>query len=85
MPADRSPLADLDPAADFEGRHIGPRATDLAAMLAELGFGSLDELTDTAVPAPIRIREPLALPGPVSEPEVLDRLRALAAENEVFT
>ena len=85
MPADRSPLADLDPAADFEGRHIGPRASDLAAMLAELGFASLDELTDTAVPAAIRIRGPLALPGPVSEPEVLDRLRALAAENEVFT
>jgi glycine dehydrogenase len=85
MSADRSPLAALDPAADFEGRHIGPRTIDLAAMLVELGFGSLDELTDTAVPAAIRIREPLALPGPVSEPEVLDRLRALAAENEVFT
>jgi glycine dehydrogenase len=85
MTSDRPPFADLDPAADFAGRHIGPRPEDLTAMLAELGFASLDDLTDAAVPAAIRSRAPLALPAPASETEVLGRLRALADENDVFT
>ena len=54
-------------------------------MLAALGYGSLDELVDAAVPAVIREAAPLALPEPLSETEALARLRELAGRNEVFT
>jgi glycine dehydrogenase len=78
-------LRSLEAAAPFSSRHIGPDAADTAAMLDLLGFTSLDELLDAAVPGAIRLREPLALPAGRSETDALDALRAKAARNEVFT
>ncbi len=52
-------------------------------MLAVLGYGSLDELVDAAVPASIRTQRPLDLPAARTEPEVLADLRAVAAKNQV--
>ena len=69
----------------FADRHIGPTADDVAAMLATLGLGSLDELLDQAVPPSIRDGKPLELDDAVGEPEALGRLRALAAHNRVVT
>ena len=71
--------------ATFADRHIGPSEAEQAAMLAELGYDSLDALIDAAVPAAIREHAPLALGGGVSESEALARLRELGARNEVFT
>jgi glycine dehydrogenase len=45
----------------FARRHLGDNAADTAAMLAELGFPTVDALVDAAVPPHIR-RGPLALP-----------------------
>ena len=39
--------------AGFEHRHIGPDAADRDAMLAVLGYPTLDALVDAAVPAAI--------------------------------
>lgn len=50
-------------------------------MLSRLGFNSLDELTDAAVPSEIRCSEPLALPAARSESEVGADLAALASAN----
>jgi glycine dehydrogenase len=72
-------------ADQFADRHIGPRADDVAAMVAALGVGSLDELLDQAVPAAIRDDKPLELEDAISEPEALARLRALADRNRVVT
>jgi glycine dehydrogenase len=69
----------------FADRHIGPRRDDQAAMLAELGYDSLDALIAAAAPAAIREHAPLALAAPMGEADALDRVRALAARNEVFT
>ena len=66
---------------DFTRRHVGPSTPDQIQMLATLGFASLDELTDAAVPAAIRLTEPLQLPEPLSEFEVQRRLSGLAARN----
>jgi glycine dehydrogenase len=68
----------------FERRHIGPDAPEQAAMLAVLGVGSLDALTDVAVPASIRLPEPLELPAALPEHAALARLRAMADRNQVF-
>ncbi|HEV8296325.1 MAG TPA: glycine dehydrogenase (aminomethyl-transferring), partial [Acidimicrobiales bacterium] len=54
-------------------------------MLATLGHESLDAFIDKAVPGAIRSRQPLALPGPVSETDALARLREKADRNRVFT
>src|SRR5688572_33253729 len=68
----------------FAYRHIGPRATDVEAMLGTLGYDTLDALAEAVVPEDIRLRRPLALPPGRSEREVLQALRAMAAQNQVF-
>ncbi len=68
----------------FQERHIGPSAEDQAAMLATLGYDSLDAFIDAVVPADIRLREPLRVPAAKSEQEALEELRLLAAQNQVF-
>jgi glycine dehydrogenase len=64
----------------FAERHIGPSPEEQAKMLAVLGYGSLDELANDAVPATITDRE-LDLPAPATEAEMLAELRALASRN----
>ncbi len=49
-------------------------------MLAAIGVGSIDELFGD-VPASLRLTRPLALDAGLSEQEVYDELRALAARN----
>ncbi|HEY3411003.1 MAG TPA: aminomethyl-transferring glycine dehydrogenase [Propionicimonas sp.] len=66
---------------DFTQRHLGASTPDQTTMLAALGYTSLDELTDAAVPAAIRLTEPLKLPPARSEFEVQRQLAALAGRN----
>src|SRR5690348_14153915 len=67
----------------FAERHIGPSGKDLSDLLRVVGFESLDQLVDAAVPDKIRLRRPLNLPSGASEAEVLDRLQELAQLNQV--
>jgi glycine dehydrogenase len=93
-PPARSPRSAAAPAAPsapvsgrqthFASRHIGPRARDIEAMLGLVGYASLDALADAVVPDDIRLRRPLALPPGRSEREVLQALRAMAGQNQVF-
>jgi len=71
----------IDPQRDFDRRHLGPREGEIKEMLDLLGCSSLDELVDQAVPDEIRFRGRLELPEPLSEPELLERLRSLASRN----
>ncbi len=68
----------------FAARHIGPSPAEQQAMLAELGFRSLDEMVERLIPDPIRDREPLAFPAVGDEAAVLAELRRLAAKNRVL-
>ncbi|MGW4457674.1 aminomethyl-transferring glycine dehydrogenase [Streptomyces albidoflavus] len=83
MTANRTPLSRLEQGVPFEERHIGPDAGDRAKMLAQVGYGSLDELTAAAVPDVIKSAEALDLPDGRSEAEVLAELRTLADRNQV--
>ncbi len=67
----------------FEHRHIGPDAAETAAMLATLGYGTLEEMLNAAVPADIRLRRPLHLPPAATEHEALELLRTIVAKNHV--
>jgi len=71
------------PTDTFPRRHLGDDAASTAAMLAELGYPSVDALADAAVPAQIR-RGPLNLPPAAGEAAALAELRAMASENRVL-
>ncbi|MET7517776.1 aminomethyl-transferring glycine dehydrogenase [Streptomyces sp. NPDC005480] len=84
MTANRTPLSQLEQGIPFEQRHIGPDEAAQAKMLAQVGYGSLDELTAAAVPDVIKSAEALDLPGARTEAEVLAELRSLADRNQVL-
>ncbi|MEP7054567.1 MAG: glycine dehydrogenase (aminomethyl-transferring), partial [Actinomycetota bacterium] len=81
----RPTLVDLERGVPFADRHIGPNADEQAKMLAVVGYGSLAELVDAAVPESITATERLRLPAAASEQEVIAELRGLAAQNQLLT
>ncbi|SCG38862.1 aminomethyl-transferring glycine dehydrogenase [Micromonospora humi] len=70
-------------AEQFADRHIGPGPDDERRMLEAVGYGSVDELMDAAIPEVIRWHGTLDLPAPAGEREAIAELRALAADNTV--
>ena len=78
-----SSAALLAPTDTFARRHTGDHAPETAAMLALLGYPSVDALVDAAVPPHIR-RGALNVPAALGETAALAELRALASENKVF-
>ncbi|HLL52838.1 MAG TPA: aminomethyl-transferring glycine dehydrogenase [Myxococcaceae bacterium] len=68
----------------FTQRHIGPDERERQEMLRTLGFSSLDELIDATIPKQIRMARPLQLPAGKGEFELLEELRVIASENQVF-
>jgi glycine dehydrogenase len=73
----------LAPTDSFARRHTGGSATETAAMLALLGYSSVDALVDAAVPPHIR-RAALNVPAALGETAALAELRSLASENKIF-
>ncbi|MBM7080589.1 aminomethyl-transferring glycine dehydrogenase [Micromonospora humida] len=67
----------------FADRHIGPGPDDERRMLEAVGYGSIDELMDAAIPEVIRWHGALDLPAPATEREAIAELRALASRNTV--
>ena len=72
----------MQPPDSFAHRHLGA-ATDHAAMLAELGYPSLDALVNAAIPANIRRTAPLQLPPAASEPDALAELKHIMSANQL--
>jgi glycine dehydrogenase len=66
---------------DFSKRHIGPSAEQCRHMLKTLGLSSLDALIDQALPRGIRQAQPLSLGAPLSETQLLEKMKAVAARN----
>ena len=71
-----SAFDELQEHAGFIRRHIGPDERDRQAMLAELGFDSMDSLIRKAIPAAILSRDELNLDEARTEAEVLESLHA---------
>jgi glycine cleavage system P protein (glycine dehydrogenase) subunit 1 len=61
-------------------RYTAATDSDRAEMLAQIGVGSVEELF-ADIPAALRLTDALALGDGLSEQEVYDELRALAARN----
>jgi glycine dehydrogenase len=75
---------DYNPYDFANRRHIGPSPAEMAEMLQAVGVQSLDELIDQTVPASIRQSTPLNW-APLSEHDLLARMREVAAKNRVMT
>ncbi|MGO9783425.1 MAG: aminomethyl-transferring glycine dehydrogenase [Streptosporangiaceae bacterium] len=69
---------------EFAQRHIGPSADEQQQMLAAVGYPSLDELTEAALPISAAA-PPLDLPPALTEAGALAELRRLAGRNQVLT
>ena len=74
----------LAPSDTFARRHIAPSDSEIAEMLAALGYKSLAELASATVPAAIRLKQPLQLSEPLGEHELIEELKNLAADNQVL-
>jgi glycine dehydrogenase subunit 1 len=61
-------------------RYLPKSPSERHEMLAAIGAGSVEELFQS-IPEEFRLREPLPLPGPLSEAEIIQYFQARAAEN----
>ncbi len=82
------PLDELENAAEFAARHIGPDADDERHMLSAIG-ADIPNFTRRAliaaiVPRSIARSQPMSLPAPVTEAQALAELKALAARNKLL-
>ncbi|MET0517459.1 MAG: glycine dehydrogenase (aminomethyl-transferring), partial [Burkholderiaceae bacterium] len=78
------PLGELENAAEFQARHIGPDAADEAGMLSVIGAASRRALIEAIVPASIKRSQSMALPAALSEAQALAELKTLAQQNKVL-
>ncbi len=69
---------------DFSRRHISPSEKDTEEMLKTIGVNSVEELIEKTVPEKIRLNKQLILPSPLTEYEMLKKLKSLASMNKVF-
>jgi glycine dehydrogenase len=72
-------------AADFASRHIGTDSVAQLEMLAAVGYDTVEQLVEAAVPESIHVKplESSSIPAAASEREALAELRALASRNTV--
>lgn len=72
---------------EFISRHLGPDATEQSRMLEAVGYSTVEDLVDAAIPAKIRADQRPELPGlpePLSEHDAQERLRELAGKNHLL-
>ncbi|MBD2758797.1 aminomethyl-transferring glycine dehydrogenase [Yimella sp. cx-573] len=70
---------------DFVSRHIGPSQDEVDTMLKTIGYSSVSELIDRAIPGTIRMSDALDVVAAPSEAAVLAELRDKAGRNQVLT
>jgi glycine dehydrogenase len=80
----KNTLADLQNAAEFIARHVGPSVDDQQQMLSALGCANLQQLTEQVVPEAIAMADDLAIVDGCSEAQALAELREIASHNRVY-
>lgn len=77
-------LEQLQNAAEFLARHIGPSPDDQQQMLHALDCNNLQQLIEQVVPKSIAVSEPLDLQDSCTEVEALAELRQIAEQNKLY-
>ena len=78
----RDPTAESAVGESFVTRHVGPGAREQAEMLQMLGLEKAEELVACTVPEALRLSQPLRLPAPRSEHQLLRDLRDIGRQNQ---
>ena len=78
------PLGELENAAEFAARHIGPWEADERHMLSVIGAASRTALIEALVPRAIARSAAMKIPAPLTEAAALAELRAIAGKNRVL-
>ena len=68
----------------FSSRHIGPDEAKRDAMLQELGYKSIADLVNTAVPDQIQNQTAMDIPEGIGEFEALQELKGMMGRNKVL-
>ena len=68
----------------FVRRHIGPRENEIQAMLDTCGVSSMKNLIEKTIPKQIHFTEPLNIPRPLTEAELLALVREIGNTNKQF-
>ncbi len=84
LPLSNATLEQLQYNDEFIGRHIGPDAREVDAMLDTIGTESMAALIEKTVPASILRNTPLDLPEAASEQQALSEISRYAKHNKVF-
>ncbi|MFN7904840.1 MAG: aminomethyl-transferring glycine dehydrogenase [Pseudobdellovibrionaceae bacterium] len=69
---------------EFASRHIGPRDADVAAMLKDLGFKSLEDMAARVIPANIRSHRTSGIGAGLTENELLTHLKSMVSKNKIM-
>lgn len=77
-------MNDLNHPDKFLNRHIGPEESNIELMLKAVGANSLDELIDQTIPSNIRLKELPDFDEPISEFELLNKLRKTGKKNKIY-
>ena len=80
----RASLSALENQVDFIQRHIGPSVAQQTEMVQAMGYDDLDALIEDTIPQLIRREQPMALGTAQTEQAVLQRLRDIAEQNQMF-
>jgi len=72
------------PLDQFQSRHMGSQGSDKQKMLDKVGFATLADLVDSAVPKSIRLPKNLELDQAMSETEALAKLKGIMSQNKVL-
>ncbi len=78
---DSNSLRFLDSNSTYVDRHLGSSPDEVAAMLSFLGFSSVEELTNTAIPKSLVQKNPMNIPDSATELQVLSELKLIMAQN----
>ncbi len=68
----------------FADRHLGPAELDIKQMLSVLGMDTVEALIEAAVPAGIRLDQPLKVEAALSETDALKKIADIASQNQVY-
>ena len=73
-------MSNFNSSNQFAQRHIGPRDSDIQAMLKELGFSQLEEMASKVIPKVIRSQVKPNIGQGQSEFELLKTLKNMVSK-----
>ncbi len=68
----------------FESRHQGKSESEIKSMCETIGVDSIEQLIEETIPSNIKLLKRLELPAPLSEIQLLSKLKSLGEKNKIY-